>query len=906
MSAKKRYFLGFTLCFVGMTFLTLGWYLFTGKTFIWYGGSGDGWRQHFRALVYYGQYLRRIVRTLLYEHRLVIPSWEFALGEGADLLQSLHYYVVGDPLAALSVFVPTRYMHLFYDAMMLLRLYFSGVAFSCLCFQFGRKNPFAICAGAISYMFCQWMIWNVARHPYFLNPMIYLPLLIMGFERIIQGRRPYLLIAAVFLSAVSNFYFFYILVIISVVYMAARMGVMLAQRRIKLCPALGVAAKITGAAALGALLAGFILAPILYTFLQDGRSGMAVPIPLLYPSEYYGQLFAILTGHNYLGYWLCGGFSALVLPAILLTLRRRGCTFLKILLLLSLCAATIPVIGKLLNGFAYVTNRWSFALALLLCYLLVAMWPQLMHLHTRDVIFLTACIVADVVLCIVIDEARHMQTFAAAAITLGALLLLAPMLGDRDKPWLTTRKKQWLALGVTVLSITANSFWRNAPQTGNYADEALDASGIQEELTGNETAAVRSAAAADGVTSFYRYAGLQLNENAGLTADLSSTQYYWSLSNPNTGEFRTQMELPEYSLYRYHGYDERASLNTLAAVRYFTLKESALENVPYGFVDTGIRKAGYKVYRNQYALPLAYCYDAALSQQTWDGLSAVEKQEAILQAVFLQGEELPPTQAEVALTSVSVPYEVAWKGKSVRREGNSFVVTRDGAAVNVNFTGLPNSETYLRIGGLTFRTPDLQDASVTARFWKELKTVGLRAKSANTSISKTITWHSPAYSYYNGRDDFCADMGYMQEPQTSITITFPFAGVYTFAELEVICQPMDAYAEQVAALGADTLHDLTISDDSVSGTITLSAPQYLCLAIPYSAGWQAYVDGAPARLYQANVHDMALALPAGEHTVELRYRTPYFHLGAYLSAAGAAALIPTVLFTERRRKKQPE
>ncbi len=43
--------------------------------------------------------------------------------------------------------------------------------------------------------------------------------------------------------------------------------------------------------------------------------------------------------------------------------------------------------------------------------------------------------------------------------------------------------------------------------------------------------------------------------------------------------------------------------------------------------------------------------------------------------------------------------------------------------------------------------------------------------------------------------------------------------------------------------------------------------------------WQAYVDGKPAPLYVANHALRAVPLPAGEHTVELRYESATLRAG---------------------------
>ncbi len=196
----------YTLLFVIVSAIVFCWYYMTGRTLIW---QTDGWQQHYPALVYFAQYCRSIIKSVIFDHQFILPEWNFYIGEGNDILQTLHYYSFGDPFSILSVLVPTRFMWIYYGAMILLRLYLSGVAFIWLC-RYTKRNlgKYAILAGTLSYVFCLWAIFNANRHPFFLNPMLYFPLVILGVEKIINREKPYLFIVAVFLSAVSNFYFF--------------------------------------------------------------------------------------------------------------------------------------------------------------------------------------------------------------------------------------------------------------------------------------------------------------------------------------------------------------------------------------------------------------------------------------------------------------------------------------------------------------------------------------------------------------------------------------------------------------------------------------------------------------------------------------------------------------------------
>ena len=65
--------------------------------------------------------------------------WDMNIGYGSDILTTLHYYVIGDPLTLLSVFVPADKTEVLYEVLIFLRIYLAGISFSVFCFY--HKNP---------------------------------------------------------------------------------------------------------------------------------------------------------------------------------------------------------------------------------------------------------------------------------------------------------------------------------------------------------------------------------------------------------------------------------------------------------------------------------------------------------------------------------------------------------------------------------------------------------------------------------------------------------------------------------------------------------------------------------------------------------------------------------------------
>lgn len=926
MKSKRNYYLTYTVLFLVMCGLVFGWYFFKGLTFV---DRGDGWDQHLTALAYYGQYLRKILTVFLHEHRLIIPAWDFSLGEGSDILGVLHYYCIGDPLTVLSVFFPVRYTHYLYSFLGILRIYLAGIAFSALCFKTGIKNRLGVLCGALSYAFCGWALKNIVSDTYFLNPMIYFPLLILGVEKIIRKERPYLLILSVMVSALSNFYFFYMLAILTALYTCLRVFFLrqeMKKQRILLC-----FAGIAGASLLGVMLSGIILLPILNVFLNNSRISLSRPLYPLYPLEYYKLLpsyfFNII--NTFSGHDIYGGFSVTVLLAIFsLFSHSKEKSFQKTLVLICLCFALFPVFGRFFNGMAITTNRWFWACSLLFCYVLASEWENLTALTFKTGKGIIIGIVCAVLICFLADRPGNIAWLSCLGLMI--IILTLSMLMKAGQ-W----KQRFLFAG-TMLSVFLVSFWWNSPFNGarNTAATVAGITEIEDALTNNEAKAIRGAAQED----FVRYTGQSLKRNGALLNGVSSSQYYWSLTNPHVDAFRMDLNMREDIIHEYEGYDERSEIIALASDHYYVT--SSQNNIPFGFSylnsinpfeartqkalsKAESRKGGalneaeiaeikassdryYHVYQNQYPLPLGYTYDRFITEETWESLSAIERQDAMMNAVYLSEKPQHITESESPEKMVSVPYTIENSNDSISFEEHKIIVTGGNQSIALKFSGSEKSETYFQITGLVFDQGALYDRSAN-----DFKKYFLFDAENSAKFSLSSNGHSKYFmvrTFENqstsGRKDFLVNLGYDEAPANGITITFHSPGVYFFDSINVFVKSMEQYDEKINSLKAEPLSEIEIGTNSIKGSISLKDPKVLCLAVPYSEGWKAGIDGEPAETFIANEQYIGIEIPSGGHQIRLDYETPLKKEGMILSILGCFIFWGVVFCNEKKRRNE--
>lgn len=911
----KTYYILFTIVFCAVATLCFIWFILAGSSLIW---NEDGWMQHFKALTYYSEYLCEIFRKLFFEQKLIIPAWDFYIGEGNDILSTFHYYVIGDPLNFFSVFVPASAMQYFFSFLCILRLYLAGISFSTLCFGTGLKNRYGILSGALAYSFGMWGLLGAVRHPFFLNPMIYFPLIILGIEKIIRKEKPYLLIIATAVSAMSNFYFFYIIVLLAIVYIVFRLGY---EYRKQVKQGLKTLLRIVIMASTGVCIAGVLFVPVFMIFLNDSRLSATQPFHLFYPLSYYKDLYSIALTNN-VSYWLCIGLSAPVwLAVVLLFRKKKEDIFLKILFIVSLVTIVFPICGRVLNGMSYMSNRWSWAFALLCAYILAKKWDELNELSKKDWIVLISFSGILTVLCFVLDQTKDRSIIIAIIILFITLIIGTKIIRDK-------RIRQIALVVFVILGILNISIEVYAPFAGDYVSMCVKNRDVWSKWNNDEYAAL--SALSD--STFTRVTGNSLTKNANIFNRISSTQYFWSLSNPYLNKYRADINILEPKDFNFNGYDDRTTPITLSSTSYYIKKKGGEDSVPYGFSPVDPAEYAqvadrFSIFKNDHSLPLMYCYDAQFFKNEWQKYNPVQRQEFQLDAAFTE-KEIPGVEVvDPAPVDYKVPYSMENIDEDLAFTNEGIVTTCNAASFDLMLSKeCSESEVYVGFEELEF-TPtsdyDLYygDESVDPKNLYSSDMVSENKKDrlleekinsnpiVNAEIlvttsdgkEKKLLYLQPDATFSAGRHDFVINMGYSKEPITSITILFPKQGIYKFKNVNVYSVPMNNYADKVEKLKTSRVDNVKIDTNIISGTLKADKNKLLCLATSYSKGWRAYIDGEKTEVYCLNEHYPGIVVPAGEHEVRFSFEMPYKGAGIVLSLLGIVAYVIIVLYNKKWR-----
>ena len=98
---------------------------------------------------------------------------------------------------------------------------------------------------------------------------------------------------------------------------------------------------------------------------------------------------------------------------------------------------------------------------------------------------------------------------------------------------------------------------------------------------------------------------------------------------------------------------------------------------------------------------------------------------------------------------------------------------------------------------------------------------------------------------------------------------------------------------------------LADKDEYVSLQVHALRAGYVVLDDSYYPGWQATVDGHPAKIVPADENFRAVAVSAGEHTIDFRYRPASFRVGAIISILAALSMLVGLAIVLGRRRRSP-
>ena len=670
---------------------------------------------------------------------------------------------------------------------------------------------------------------------FFADAFLWLPLLVLGIEKIFRERKPGWFLVAVSISFFDNFYFAYINFLLAGIYILFRLFIPLTageqNRKKNLLDFL-----ISGIIGFGIGAVAFI--PAVYAYLNNHRPPFQQDIPI------FDSIDNILFSSRYI-----------ILPALFVLFlfifrfyRNKTFRLFALLGIAGILMHLSPLVSSAFNGFSAPQYRWEYFISFAAGGAIASGLGLLSKISKRN-FFIAAGIAAAIYPVYALLDPEFEFEWLETGIIIGGLLLSIAAV------WIAVHYQKPFTFAVisgvllTWLIVSANFYqtekilvmgdvWQVNKEliTGAEYDDP-EIRGLLQQIHTREN------------DEMYRIEWMQgVRNNTPIVQDFQGLSAYSSILNKNLLYFYLydmEIDMQRESVSRYATLGNRANLFSMLRGKYI-IRPAEDTNTPYGFTEI-LSSENYTVYENENVLPFARGASDVYQEEKLDMHPPLVREHAMLNGIVLDTEaEESPIQVSGDITSqFTIEEEMA------RYDDGILEVSGDTGGIDLVW------EEPVEGTGDLYVSFNLVNTAEDTGFKLSVNDY-VTSRKSNQSVYKTFV------------DDLTIRVPF----QERVSIRVP-EGRYYLTELQVFEEDYETLAKEAAQPSG--VKDLHIDGSRVEIVYDNSAEEkYLSAVIPYEIGWSAAVNGVETDVLKANYAFVGVPIEKGENRIVFTYRPPFF------------------------------
>lgn len=785
-------------------------------------------------------------RNMLLGKQSIFYTWNASLG--LNYLALISYYL-GGLFTPLVLFFPNQLMP---DALYFLTLIKIGSAG--LAFWFYASQTFKVQRWQhVTLSVCYALMSFITAHSeliMWLDAMIYLPLVILGIDRLIQKRKPLLLFVSYLLLFLSSFYMGFMIGVFSVLYCLVQLGRNWTQAKGAVIPY-----------SLTALLAGGASMIIVLPAIMDLHSnGEALTTVTKFKTEATDVLDIVMK--NMVGVYDTTKYGSI--PFIYIGLVPL------LFCILYFVSRKVPLKDKLLYGCLFgiliasfyivplnlfwhgmhAPNMFLFRYAYLFSFLVIMLagygWEQLQQ---KDrglfvIIGLSTIVVFALSYALKGADSYDYVTITSFALTIVFLILYLLCISFGQVGLLTQKRVSLLMLVFVCgeMAVNTSGMLRGILDDWNYASRSL----YTEPYDDIRTLVTQANEAND---TFFRLENLDpVSSNDSINYGYSGVSMFSSIRNRNSSSYLDQLGFRSRGTNLNIRYlNNTLLMDAFTGIKYNISKQNLTK---YGFERVG-ESGAYKLYENKNALPLAFLADPTIKdieQPANDNLtSQTNLINGLANANYTYFSFQPITVIHTENTDISDD------GMYTKLTEQTF---NEAKEVTWQVEVPAHTQAYLSLYPANFGELDSSSATVTVNGIKRETQISINGQ------------------YY--------DLGTFDEA-TTVQFTASFYGTdeISFQNPQVVTLDNQAYQSAINAIQERGV-EMTVGKRSAEAEITTDTEQQLVTTIPYDKGWSATLDGESVPITAFQDGFISMTIPSGTHQLKLTYLPQGFLPGVCL------------------------
>ncbi|MGN0171442.1 MAG: YfhO family protein [Acutalibacteraceae bacterium] len=788
------------------------------------------------------------------------PLYSFEIGTGTSFIPLFAYYLAS-PLNVLLILFPEAYLAEGILVITLIKMTLTGALMTlCLQYVFKRRSYATVVVG-LMYALMMYMLaysWNIM----WLDCVMFLPLCIMGFERMMRTGKYLLYILSLAYTLYANYYIGFMVCIFLVLYY---LTFFFRAKRSGIKQAVGF-----GRFAIGSLLGGglamVILIPVVMSLSSTSAAGGSLPTfsTNFNVFELFGRgLFetspTIRSGN--LPNMYCGVLAVLALP-IFATMKsiplRRRLSYLALLgvMGLSLIFNQLDLLWHGLHSPNDLPYRFSF----LYCFALLLITYEVLY-RIKDIkpIQIGGSLFG-IAIYLILEEQFGTQEYSYISLYVSFALIAvyaAVMLFVAHKKMAVR-----CAYVLTLVFVTAEMLF-NASATFQAMNSNEHYTSHSNYLDNDVTKAVEATVSrmeeigdAEANGAFYRMEFLPRRT----TADTAMFDYRGITVFASSGSYDMTRFMGSMG-YDVNGVNSQLyksfvpTADSLMGLKYIAM-EADVSGHPQLQKRETVQVGGstYYIYENPYALPVGFMVNSSVKSWQYSYYNPMASQNSLFSAMTGNTSEVMQCQ--------------------------QIVSESDTATVNgVSSFSMNGAQTA------SFRTTVSAQGQIYIH-------VDCRAAKSISVTSGSNTWSVTTYEPY------IIDAGTLaagSEVRVTITSENSCSGNIYVARLDE-----NAFKQDMQVLSSNGLQVTSFNDSSLTGTIHVDEAGVMCTAIQYDEGWTVKVDGKKVDTFAIGDALLGIDLEAGDHEISLSFYPKGLTAGVILSVVSLLALLVLLDYVQRR------
>lgn len=869
--------------------------------------GGDGWIMQYTAAEYAREFWRHVLTG----------TWtyiDFTIGEGLDPWITMSYYGLTDPMNLLTVPFSHNALPTIFGIITMLKFYLNGVAFGWYASTRSRDH-YAITIGSLVYAFSGFFIfWFFC--PGIMSAGYLFPLLLYAMDKAFDKKKYGMFAVSTFIAYLTNYYAG---AAVSFMLMAYAIIRILMKHKWSKADVAGYG-KIILAHVLGILSAAFILLPIAAALSGGSRSASAgyTDSVLWFNWEYYVDLmismFTPFTSAK--NYWIAPyksltHFVTVAAPALVLFLTHKTekgtpVRMLKWCLLAVTCFTCIPFFSKFMNLWMYPTHRWAFAASMVMGMIVVWAVPRFSAMSWRTKTVSALLIIGSACASLLNMYPRGAIIAIITAVITSVILLVKPK-----------HLTAYIATCLAIVMFSTSTFIGNAYGAQFCLDDIA---------THQDSTAYAAIQLTDEELEEFIRVGISDNiqyTNAGTLLGYNTTTAAWNIMPAEVCQYNSAIHaFPNAEVdWWSDGLDDRVAPNTLAGTKYYIIPESKEMFVPYGFefyktVEVQQPESNktnaptvYSVYVNNYNPGIGYLFNETLSSNAFEELDIASKQLALMKYAITDTSE----NRDVAVTTFEVPY-IATEAEgsktlhAVIPEGYEVYLCIDKIlqTVNKNQVKVQGYDYWSETQNWAASSSGSQSESEIPSTLSTDAALVVVKNGAGDESYKTIRASRPNAHlvFSNSARTLC--LGSQLDEKTSITIKY-LPEYLEIGNITLYAMQTSEYITSAMNLQNNAWTDVKYGKPGegsfVTGKVNAQQPGVFQIAVPYSTGWKAYIDGEETPTFVSGVKYIGVNMPSGEHELRLEYTTPQLKAGMIISGISIIIMMLWCLIESRNAIK---